>query len=138
MSPLLHGSLTLLLSISLVSPLQQRDITGDWYFDRFGGPHGEIANSPEITKANKQFKGMLFTFGSDGKLRKTNGDGTKPPNATTNYKVFYQLRKVIVARDTLRIMLLTSDILELYDVSENYPAMFLKRNKNGKTAMSAP
>jgi len=38
------------------------DITGTWYFDRFGGPHGEIAESAEIVKANKLNKGLMITL----------------------------------------------------------------------------
>jgi len=59
-------------------------------------------------------------------------------NSIADYQVSYDLRQVICAGDTLRIMLLTSEILELYPKDESRPALFLKRSKDGKTSMSAP
>lgn len=53
------------------------------------------------------------------------------------YKLFPDRKEVIIQGDTMRIMLLTADILELYPTSDTKPALFLKRTKNGKTSMSA-
>jgi hypothetical protein len=57
---------------------------------------------------------------------------------TSSFRLLAGGHEILLERDTMRIMLLTSEILELYPVSEQKPAMFLKRSKDGKTAMSAP
>jgi len=113
---------------------QKAEIYGKWYFDRFGGPHGEISKDAEAVKANKQNEGLSLTFTKDNKVimqRKT-GDAMTVP-----FKLLADKKEITLGRDTMRIMLLTSAILELYLVSEDRPAMFLKRSKDGKTAMSA-
>jgi hypothetical protein len=114
---------------------QNVDIYGKWYFDRFGGPHGEIANDGEIGKANKQNEGMSLTFTKDNKaiMQRKNGAAMTAP-----FQLLADHKEIILRGDTMRIMLLTSTILELYPVSNDKPAMFLKRSKDGKTAMSAP
>jgi hypothetical protein len=123
---------------SLNSYSQAADIRGVWYFDRFGGPHSEIAMSADIANANKMDKGMSFTFRNDNKMI------TKPPGGHTadstvvKYQVFYDRKEVVLDGVTMKIILLTSDILELYPKDESKPALFLKRSKNGKTSMSAP
>jgi hypothetical protein len=114
---------------------QQNAILGKWYFDRFGGPHGEIAESPDIVKANQQNNGISFTFTKDNKMFRVQPDGN---SMTVNYQVLPDRKQVVIERDTLQIMLLTSDILELYPITETRPALFLKRSKDGKTSMSAP
>lgn len=43
----------LILIFSHTAYNQQNGIYGKWYFDRFGGPHGEIVKDGEIAKANK-------------------------------------------------------------------------------------
>ncbi|MES1222379.1 MAG: hypothetical protein ABUT20_43195 [Bacteroidota bacterium] len=113
---------------------QKAEIYGKWYFDRFGGPHGEISKDAEITKANKQNEGMSFTFRTDDKavIQQKNGASMTAP-----FQLLAGRKEIVLQRDTMRIMLLTSDILELYPISEEKPAMFLKRSKEGKTAMSA-
>jgi hypothetical protein len=134
---LLQRSFSLFLIFSLINHVQQVDITGIWYFDRFGGPHGEIDKSTETVKANKLNKGLMITFTKDGKLISTQPGGAKQNNSKVEYKVSYKLKQVIIGTDTLRIMLLTSEILELYPKNESRPALFLKRSKDGKTLMSA-
>lgn len=46
-------------------------------------------------------------------------------------------KEVIIDDETMKIMLLTSEILDLYPKDENRPAPFLIRSKDGKTSMSA-
>jgi len=113
---------------------QKAEIYGRWYFDRFGGPHGEISKDPEIAKANKQNEGLSFTFVTNNKaiLKQSNG-----ATMTMPFQFLASRKEIVLQGDTMRIMLLTSDILELYPISEEKPAMFLKRSKDGKTAMSA-
>ena len=113
---------------------QKAEIYGKWYFDRFGGPHGEIVKDGEIAKANKQNEGFSFTFTNDNKaiLQQKNG-----ATMTAPFQLLASRKEIVLQGDTMRIMLLTSDILELYPISEEKPAMFLKRSKDGKTAMSA-
>jgi hypothetical protein len=123
----------LLLSSHYPSYGQKADIYGNWYFDRFGGPHGEIVKDGEIAKANKQNEGVSFTFTNDNKaiLQQRNG-----ATMTASFQILAGRKEIVLHCDTMRIMLLTSDILELYPISEEKPAMFLKRSKDGKTAMS--
>jgi hypothetical protein len=113
---------------------QKAQIYGKWYFDRFGGPHGEIAKDAEIAKANKQNEGLSFTFATDYKAIIQQKSGA---TMTVPFQLLASRKEIVLQDDTMRIMLLTSDILELYPVSEEKPAMFLKRSKEGKTAMSA-
>ena len=123
----------LLLAFSYPGFGQKAEMYGKWYFDRFGGPHGEIVKDGEIAKANKQNEGISLTFTRESTaiLQQKNG-----ATMTAPFRILDD-RKIILRGDTMRIMLLTSDILELYPVSETKPAMFLKRDKDGKTAMSA-
>lgn len=113
---------------------QKAEIYGKWYFDRFGGPHGEIVKDGEIAKANKQNEGFSFTFTNDNKAIIQQKDGA---TMKASFELLAKRKEVVLQGDTMRIMLLTSDILELYPISEEKPAMFLKRSKDGKTAMSA-
>ena len=112
---------------------QKAEIYGKWYFDRFGGPHGEVVKDGSIAEANKENEGFSLTFTKDNKAVLERRDGTKM-NAYFHYLASSE--KIVLQEDTLQIMLLTSDMLELYPVSETKPAMFLKRNKDGKTSMS--
>jgi len=114
---------------------QKVEIYGKWYFDRFGGPHGEIVKDGEIAKANKQNEGFSFTFTNDNKviLQQKNG-----ATMTAPFQLLTSRKEIVLKGDTMRIMLLTPDILELYPISEEKPAMFLKRSNDGKTTMSAP
>jgi hypothetical protein len=123
----------LLLALSFPGYGQKADIFGKWYFDRFGGPHGEIVKDGEIAKANKQNEGFSFTFTRENKaiLQQKNG-----ATMTAQFQFIADRNEVILNGDTMRIMLQTSNILELYPISETKPAMFLKRSKDGKTAMS--
>ena len=140
MSSFLRGSLTVFLvgflgcADCVAQTGQQVTITGDWYFDRFGGPHGEIANSPNIVKANKDEDGTMFTLTKDGKFTTTQPNGFRN---TTDYQYIVKRRLVILGKDTMKVMLLTSKILELYPTNGKQPALFLKRAKGGKTSMSA-
>ena len=59
-------------------------------------------------------------------------------DTTIDYKLLDDRREVVIGADTMQIMLLTSQILELYPNDQRQGALFLKRNKDGKTAMSAP
>ena len=113
---------------------QKAEIFGNWYFDRFGGPHGELVKDGEIAKANKQNEGYSFTFTKDNKaiFRQKNG-----ATMTAPFQLLESRKEIVLHGDTMRIMLLTSEILELYPISEEKPALFLKRSKDGKTAMSA-
>ena len=113
---------------------QKAEIYGKWYFDRLGGPHGEISKDPEVAKANKQNEGLLFTFTKDNKAIFEQKDGT---SMNVSYQLLGDRKQLVLQGDTLRILLLTSDILELYPTNESRPAMFLKRSKDGKTTMSA-
>ena len=124
-----------LLIFSCAACGQKAEIYGKWYFDRFGGPHGEVVKDGEIAKANQLNKGISFTFTKDGKAVLEQADGAKM-NSTFQYLAGHE--EIVLHGDTMRIMLLTSDILELYPTSYTKPAMFLKRNKDGKTSMSAP
>ena len=133
-----HSLIYLMLTIACLTNVQKPDISGTWYFDRFGGPHGEIAESPEIVKANKQNEGRIFTFTKDNKLISRQPGGMEINNSTVDYHVLPERRQVIIGSDTLQIILLTSEILELYPKNESRPALFLKRSKDGKTSMSAP
>jgi hypothetical protein len=128
-------SISLMFIIFCCANAQQNNILGKWYFDRFGGPHGEIAESQNIVKANQQNKGMALTFTKDNKVTKDLPDGT---SSTVNYQLLANRKLIVLAGDTMRIMLLTSDILELYPITETRPALFLKRSKDGKSSMSAP
>ncbi|HEV3223994.1 hypothetical protein [Pedobacter sp.] len=123
---------------SSISYSQQADIRGVWYFDRFGGPHGEISKDSEIVKANKINKGLIITFKDDNKMISKPPGGNANNNSVVNYQVFYDCKEVIIDGETIKIMLLTSEILELYPKDESKPALFLKRSKDGKTSMSAP
>jgi hypothetical protein len=122
---------------SSISYSQHADINGVWYFNRFGGPHGEISDDPEIIKANKINKGLMITFTGDNKMI-SKLPGNSANSTVVKYQVFYDRKEVIIDGVTMKIMLLTSDILELYPKDESRPALFLKRNKDSKTAMSSP
>lgn len=113
---------------------QKAEIYGKWYFDRLGGPHGEIVKDGEIAKANKQNEGISFTFTNDNKAILQQKDGS---TMTVPFQLLADRKEIVLQGDTMRIMLLTKDILELYPVSEEKPAMFLKRTRDGKTSMSA-
>ena len=128
-------TLCLLVIFSCSGYSQKAEIYGKWYFDRFGGPHGEIANDGEIGKANKLNKGMMLTFTKDNKaiMQQKNA-----PAMTASFQLLTNRNEIVLRGDTMRIMLLTSSILELYPISDNKPAMFLKRSKDEKTALSAP
>lgn len=130
MTPFLHFSAALFL----LCFFQQPDFTGDWYFDRFGGPHGEVAKGDSIDKATKQWTGYKFTFTKDGKCKTTEQDGTRD---TKFYQYIADRRLVILEGDTMKIMLLTSRNLELYPTNGRQPALFLRRNKVAGVA-SAP
>jgi hypothetical protein len=134
MTPLIHGSLALLIAF-LLFPAQQAELTGDWYFDRFGGPHGEIAKNDSIDKANKKFEGVKFTFTKDGKFRSVEQDGT---HNTKAYEYIPGQRLVIVDGDSMKIMLLTAMNLELYPINGRQPTLFMKRSKEGKTVAGNP
>lgn len=123
-----------LLFLSCPGYGQKAEIYGKWYFDRFGGPHGEVVKDGAIAEANKQNEGLSITFTKDDQAILDHGDGAKM-NGSFHYLA--NQGKIVLQGDTLQIMLLTTDILELYPISETKPAMFLKRNKNGKTSMSA-
>jgi hypothetical protein len=117
---------------------QKSYILGTWYFDRYGGPHGEISQSPKIVEANNLSKGLMITFTRDNKMI-FDQPGRKPESTATEiYQMPAGLNQIICGGDTLKIMLLTSEILELYPKDEMRPALYLKRSKDGKTAMSAP
>jgi|HubBroStandDraft_6_1064221.scaffolds.fasta_scaffold666531_1 hypothetical protein len=137
-STTLSASLVLIFSCSCHAP--QPEIFGKWYFDRFGGPHGEISTDPGIVNANKHNEGLTMTFTPYNKMIGTQKNGSNVDTFTTHYRIISPGRLFVMEgqSDTMRIMLLTSDILELYPTSETKPAMFLKRNKDKMTAMSAP
>jgi hypothetical protein len=130
--------LSILLILVISCSVRQNSILGTWYFDRFGGPHGEIAESKDIVNANQQDKGMMFTFATNNKFIVNRPDGGSSPNGTQDYQVLQNSRLIVIGIDTMRIMLLTSDILELCPTSGPRAALFLKRSKDGKTSMSAP
>jgi hypothetical protein len=56
----------------------------------------------------------------------------------SSFQYLASRQEIVLHGDTMKIMLLTLDILELYPISGTKPALFLKRNKDGKTSMSAP
>jgi len=58
--------------------------------------------------------------------------------AVVKFQVFYDRKEIVIDGETMKIMLLTKEILELYPKNENRSALFLKRSKDGKTSMSAP
>ncbi len=118
---------------SSISYSQKADIRGVWYFDRFGGPHGEISERSEIVKANKINEGLTFTFANDNKMISKPPGGNASDSSVVNYQVFYDRKEIVINGETMKIMLLTSEILELYPKDESRPALFLKRSKNGKT-----
>jgi hypothetical protein len=127
-------SVCLLLTFPYAGYSQKAEIYGKWYFDRFGGPHGETSKDGEIAKANKQNEGYSFNFTHENTMIVTQATGSarKVP-----YELFPGRIIIINQVDTMRIMLLTADILELYPASDTKPALFLKRTKDGKTSMSA-
>ena len=133
MSSLLHGSLALFAALFVLGTLQEPEITGDWYFDRFGGPHGEVSKGDSIDKATKEWTGYKFVFTKDGKCRTIAKDGSR---VTKNIEYIPDRRLVIFEQDTMKIMLLTAQNMELYPVNGKQPALFLKRNKEEKTAMN--
>jgi len=126
MTPFVHFSSALFAAFAFLSSLQQPDFTGDWYFDRFGGPHGEVAKGDSIDKATKKWTGYKFTFTRDGKCKTTEVDGTRD---TKFYQYIPEQRLVILEGDTMKIMLLTSRSLELYPTNGRQPALFLRRSK---------
>jgi hypothetical protein len=132
------GLLVSLISILSCSFVQRPEIMGTWYFDRFGGPHGETSDDPNIANANKQHQGLSFTFTRDNKLITRQPGQMAVHDTTVDYKVLADRREVVIGGDTMRIMLLTSQILELYPNNQHQAALYLKRSKDGKTAMSAP
>jgi hypothetical protein len=134
----LFASAALVFIFSCSVNSQRNSIQGIWYFDRFGGPHGEIAESPEAVKANRQNEGTMFNFTADNKLITSLQGGSINNNNTQNYQVLSDRRQIIIGGDTMQIMLLTPDILELYPITETKPAVFFKRTKDGKTSISAP
>jgi hypothetical protein len=123
---------------TLIGQAQSVDIRGVWYFDRFGGPHGEISENPETVKANKTNVGLTFTFTNNNRVVRTPPGGNASNSSVVQYHIFYDRKEVTIDGETMKIMLLTSEILELYPKAENKQALFLKRSKNGKTSMSAP
>jgi hypothetical protein len=128
-----------ILSILLCpTRFQQPEITGTWYFDRYGGPHGEISKRAEILEANRLYQGTSFIFTKEGILIRDFPHGRQHNTTSINYRINYPSRLAIIGTDTMRIMLLTPQILELYPNNGKSMAMFLKRKKEGKTAMSAP
>lgn len=135
MSSLLHCSLALFVALFTLGALQQPEITGDWYFDRFGGPHGEVSKGDSIDKATKEWAGYKFVFTKDGRCRTIQQDGAR---VTKNYEYIPSRGLVIFEKDTMKISLLTAQSLELYPINGKQPALFLKRNKDEKTAMNAP
>ena len=136
----LQLSVFLVLAFSCSCFAQKPEIFGKWYFDRFGGPHGEISSDPGIANANKHNEGLTMNFTTDNKMIGIRKNGTVADTFTTHYRIINPGRLLVMGgqSDTMRIMLLTSDILELYPTSDTKPAMFLKRNKDKKTSMSAP
>jgi len=72
---------------SSLSYSQTANISGIWYFDRFGGPHGEISESPEIVKANKVNKGLTITFGNDNKMISKLPGGNSNNSSVVSYQV---------------------------------------------------
>lgn len=134
MTPLLPGSFLVLMAL-LFCPLQQADYTGDWYFDRFGGPNGEISHTDAIDKANKQEAGYKFTFTKDGKFRTVQSDGTRN---TTDYQYIHKGRLIVLGRDTMKIVRLTATAMALYPTNGKQPTLYLRRNKEVKGAGSAP
>jgi hypothetical protein len=122
----------LLVIFSCTGYGQKPEIYGKWYFDRFGGPHGEIANDGEIGKANRQNEGMTLTFTKDNKAILQQKSGAP---MTAPFQLLANRKEIVLRGDTMRIMLLNPSILELYPISDDKPAMFLKRNKDGKTAI---
>lgn len=119
----------------LFCPLQQADYTGDWYFDHFGPRNGQVVKSDELDKANKQEAGYKFTFTRDGKFKTTQSDGTRN---TTDYGYLADRRLIIVGTDTMKIVSLTAQTMELYPINGKQPAMFLRRTQsvsksNGQT-----
>jgi hypothetical protein len=124
-----------LLVLSCAACGQKAEIYGKWYFDRFGGPHGEVVKEGEIAKANNLNKGITFTFTNEDKAVIEHVEGGKM-NSSFQYLASHQ--EIVLQGDTMQIMLLTSDVLELYPISGSKPALFLKRNKDEKTSMSAP
>jgi len=128
--------LSLFLGMALFCPLQQPEFYGDWYFDHFGPRNGEVVKSDEIDKANKQEAGYKFTFTKDGKFFRTiQSDGSRN---TTDYGYLADRRLIIVGTDTMKIVLLTSQAMELYPINGKQPALFLRRNKDEKKATSTP
>ena len=143
MSLILHCSLAVFLIGFLVDGricAQQPDpqpratpqpvtVMGDWYFDRVGGPHGEVSHSKDIVKANADEAGYMFTLTKDGKFTTTQPNGTQN---TSDYQYIVKRHEIILGKDTMKIKLLTSKILELYPTNGKQPSLFLRRNKDGK------
>ena len=126
MTPLIHCSLAFFVALSFY-PLQQTEFTGDWYFDHFGPRNGQVVKSDEIDKANKQEAGYKFTFTKDGKFRTIQSDGTRN---TTDYGYLANRRLIIVGTDTMKIVSLTSQAMELYPINGKQPALFLRRTQS--------
>src|ERR1700761_5456077 len=112
MPSLLHRCLTVFLIGSLVGPgfvhaqqatpqaapratPQPVTVMGDWYFDRFGGPHGEVSHSAEIVKANKDEEGYMFTLTKDGKFTTTQPNGTQN---TSDYQYIAKRHEIILGK----------------------------------------
>jgi hypothetical protein len=122
--------ISLFLGITLFWPLQQAEFTGDWYFDRFAEANGEVSHNPDIDKANQQEAGFKFTFTKDGKFKSIGPNGT---HTTKDYQYLADSRQIIIDGDTLKIALLTSQVMELCPGSGKQAAMFLRRSKEVKT-----
>ena len=133
MTPLIHVSLV--LSVALLYPQQQAEFTGNWYFDRFGGPHGEVVKNADIDKANQQEAGFKFVFTKDGKFKSIEPNGM---HTTKDYEYLAGPRRIIIDGDTMKIAMLTSEAMELCPTNAKQPALFLRRNKEERTAMSTP
>jgi hypothetical protein len=114
-----------LLILSCSACGQKAEIYGKWYFDRFGGPHSEVVEDGEIARANKLNKGLSFTFTKDDGAIYEQADGAK---MNAPFHILPGRKGIVLHGDTLKIMLLTPDILELFPVSGTKPAMFLKRS----------
>jgi hypothetical protein len=134
MTSLIPCSLVLFAALSF-SPLQQTDFTGDWYFDHFGPRDGQVSQKEDIDKANKQEAGYKFTFTKDGMFRTIQSDGTR---SSMNYGYRADRRQIILGTDTMKIVSLTSQTMELYPINGKQPALFLRRNKDAKAVVSQP
>jgi hypothetical protein len=116
-----------LFFISCTHP-QKAPITGLWYFDRFGGSHGEIAQDSSVIKVNMENKGLTINFTTDNKLISSQPGGLERNKFTTSYKILDDQSKIIINGDTMTIKVLTKDMLELF-IDNSMTALFLNRAK---------